>query len=198
MSLENCSNEHTIDFIAKSFFIFMISLSLVNDAFSLKDMIIENEFVKNNVKKFNDTSELFKYFLSNKEKKTRNGYIIKNETNEKQLNNEKKQDQYSQINNKNNSNNNNSNNNINNTSSSKQKFSSEQVQILNSTKLKKKKMSYQNDLIEEVDDLENNKETSSKIIEKKKSLNEPKIKVSCKKNVKVEVKKKDTTSNLHP
>ena len=141
MSLENCSNEHTIDFIAKSFFIFMISLSLVNDAFSLKDMIIENEFVKNNVKKFNDTSELFKYFLSNKEKKTRNGYIIKNETNEKQLNNEKKQDQYSQINNKNNSNNNNSNNNINNTSSSKQKFSSEQVQILNSTKLKKKKMS---------------------------------------------------------
>ena len=107
MSLENCSNEHTIDFIAKSFFVFMISLSFINDVFSLKDMIIENEFVKNNVKKINDTSELFKYFLSNKEKKTRNGYIIKNENKEEKSNIDSNQEKISQVNKNNNYNNNN-------------------------------------------------------------------------------------------
>jgi hypothetical protein len=159
MSLENCSNEHTIDFIAKSFFIFMISLSFINDAFSLKDMIIENEFIKNNVKKFNDTSELFKYFLSNKEKKTRNGYIIKNENKEEKPNNDNKQDKKSQVNHNNNQNNNinnhhnNHNNHNNNQNSIKNNnnlaSNSENTSIpspipsplLNTTKLKKKKTS---------------------------------------------------------
>lgn len=186
MSLENCSNEHTIDFIAKSFFVFMISLSFINDVFSLKDIIIENEFVKNNVKKMNDTSELFKYFLSNKEKKTRNGYIIKNENKEEKSNNDSKQDKISQV------------NNTNNTSSHlEQNSSTIPTQVLNSTKLKKKKMSYQNDLMEEVnDDSENKKDTSSKITEKKTTSNEPKIKVTRKKNVKMDIQKnKDNNSN---
>ena len=46
MSLENCSNEHNIDFIAKSFFIFMISISFVNDIYSIKETIFSND--KNN------------------------------------------------------------------------------------------------------------------------------------------------------
>ena len=188
MSLENCSNEHTIDFIAKSFFVFMISLSFINDVFSLKDMIIENEFVKNNIKKINDTSELFKYFLSNKEKKTRNGYIIKNENKEEKPNNDNKQDKISQVNT--------TNNNTTTPSHSEQNSSTIPTQLLNSTKLKKKKMSYQNDLMEEVDDnSENKKDTSSKITEKKSTSNEPKIKVPRKKNVKMDVQKnKDTHS----
>jgi hypothetical protein len=194
MSLENCSNEHTIDFIAKSFFVFMISLSFINDVFSLKDMIIENEFVKNNVKKINDTSELFKYFLSNKEKKTRNGYIIKNENKEEKSNNDSKQDKIPQVNN----NNNNYNNNNNQTPSpSEQNSSPIPTQLLNSTKLKKKKMSYQNDLIEEVEDTENKKENSSNISVTKKQSNEPQKKVPRKKNVKMDIQKnKDTTNNL--
>lgn len=189
MSLENCSNEHTIDFIAKSFFVFMISLSFINDVFSLKDMIIENEFVKNNIKKINDTSELFKYFLSNKEKKTRNGYIIKNENKEEKSNNDSKQDKISQVNT--------TNNNTATPSHSEQNSSNIPTQVLNSTKLKKKKMSYQNDLMEEVDDdSENKKDASSKITEKKSTSNEPKIKVTRKKNVKMDVQKnKDNHSN---
>lgn len=188
MSLENCSNEHTIDFIAKSFFVFMISLSFINDVFSLKDMIIENEFVKNNIKKINDTSELFKYFLSNKEKKTRNGYIIKNENKEEKPTKDNKQDKISQGNTKN--------NNTATPSHKEQNSSTIPTQLLNSTKLKKKKMSYQNDLMEEVDDnSENKKDTSSKITEKKSSSNEPKTKVPRKKNVKMDVQKnKDTHS----
>ena len=194
MSLENCSNEHTIDFIAKSFFVFMISLSFINDVFSLKDMIIENEFVKNNVKKINDTSELFKYFLSNKEKKTRNGYIIKNENKEEKSNNDSKQDKIPQVNN---NNNNNDNNNNNTPSYLEQNSSPIPVQLLNSTKLKKKKMSYQNDLIEEVENTENKKENSSDISVTKKQSNEPKKKVPRKKNVKMDIQKnKDTINNL--
>ena len=193
MSLENCSNEHTIDFIAKSFFVFMISLSFINDVFSLKDMIIENEFVKNNVKKINDTSELFKYFLSNKEKKTRNGYIIKNENKEEKSNIDSNQEKISRVNK------NNNNNNINNQtpSHSEQNSSPIPTQLLNSTKLKKKKMSYQNDLMEEVEDTENKKKTLSDITVTKKQLNEPQKKVPRKKNVKMEIQKnKDTTNNL--
>ena len=194
MSLENCSNEHTIDFIAKSFFVFMISLSFINDVFSLKDMIIENEFVKNNVKKINDTSELFKYFLSNKEKKTRNGYIIKNENKEEKSNNDSKQDKIPQVNN---NNNNNDNNNNNTPSYLEQNSSPIPVQLLNSTKLKKKKMSYQNDLIEEVENTENKKENSSDISVTKKQSNEPKKKVPRKKNVKMDIQKnKDNNNNL--
>lgn len=193
MSLENCSNEHTIDFIAKSFFVFMISLSFINDVFSLKDMIIENEFVKNNVKKINDTSELFKYFLSNKEKKTRNGYIIKNENKEEKSNIDSNQEKISQVNK------NNNNNNINNQtpSHSEQNSSPIPIQLLNSTKLKKKKMSYQNDLMEEVEDTENKKKTLSDITVTKKQLNEPQKKVPRKKNVKMDIQKnKDTINNL--
>ena len=193
MSLENCSNEHTIDFIAKSFFVFMISLSFINDVFSLKDMIIENEFVKNNVKKINDTSELFKYFLSNKEKKTRNGYIIKNENKEEKSNIDSNQEKISQVNK------NNNNNNINNQtpSPSEQNSSPIPTQLLNSTKLKKKKMSYQNDLMEEVEDTENKKKTLSDITVTKKQLNEPQKKVPRKKNVKMDIQKnKDTINNL--
>ena len=188
MSLENCSNEHTIDFIAKSFFVFMISLSFINDVFSLKDMIIENEFVKNNVKKINDTSELFKYFLSNKEKKTRNGYIIKNENKEEKSNIDSNQEKISQVN-----------KNINNQtpSHSEQNSSPIPTQLLNSTKLKKKKMSYQNDLMEEVEDTENKKKTLSDITVTKKQLNEPQKKVPRKKNVKMDIQKnKDTINNL--
>jgi len=193
MSLENCSNEHTIDFIAKSFFVFMISLSFINDVFSLKDMIIENEFVKNNVKKINDTSELFKYFLSNKEKKTRNGYIIKNENKEEKSNIDSNQEKISQVNKNNNYNNNNNQT----PSPSEQNSSPIPTQLLNSTKLKKKKMSYQNDLIEEVEDTENKKENSSNISVTKKQSNEPQKKVPRKKNVKMEIQKnKDTTNNL--
>jgi len=193
MSLENCSNEHTIDFIAKSFFVFMISLSFINDVFSLKDMIIENEFVKNNVKKINDTSELFKYFLSNKEKKTRNGYIIKNENKEEKSNNDSKQDKIPQVNKNNNYNNNNNQT----PSPSEQNSSPIPTQLLNSTKLKKKKMSYQNDLIEEVEDTENKKENSSNISVTKKQSNEPQKKVLRKKNVKSDIQKnKDTNNNL--
>jgi len=58
-------------------------------------------------------------------------------------------------------------------------------------------MSYQNDLMEEVDDdSENKKDASSKITEKKSALNDPKIKVPRKKNVKMDVQKnKDNHSN---
>lgn len=78
MSLENCSNEHNIDFIAKSFFIFMISISFVNDIYSIKETIFSNEYIKENINKLSDISDVFKKFLSNKEKKTKDGFIIKN------------------------------------------------------------------------------------------------------------------------
>ena len=78
MSLENCSNEHNIDFIAKSFFIFMISISFINDIYSVKETIFSNEYIKENINKLSDISDVFKKFLSNKEKKTKDGFIIKN------------------------------------------------------------------------------------------------------------------------
>ena len=58
-------------------------------------------------------------------------------------------------------------------------------------------MSYQNDLMEEVEDTENKKKTLSDITVTKKQLNEPQKKVPRKKNVKMEIQKnKDTTNNL--
>ena len=71
MSLENCSNEHNIDFIAKSFFIFMVSISFVNDIYSIKETIFSNEYIKENINKLSDISDVFKKFLSNKEKKNK-------------------------------------------------------------------------------------------------------------------------------
>ena len=66
MSLENCSNEHNIDFIAKSFFIFMISISFMNDIYSIKETIFSNEYIQQNINKLSDIADIFKNFLSNK------------------------------------------------------------------------------------------------------------------------------------
>ena len=169
MSLENCSNEHTIDFIAKSFFVFMISLSLINDAFSLKNTIIENNFVKTNIKKINEMSDIFKFFLFNKEKKTKSGYILKsNISNNNQNNNLKEKDIKDNLNN--------------------QTQCEENIPKLVSSNIKlKKDIVYQNDLMEEIiDENKNNIELLNNKNESKdnniKSTNSSSVKLSKIKN----------------
>jgi len=155
MSLENCSNEHNIDFIAKSFFIFMISISFVNDLYSIKETIFSNEYIKENINKLSDISDVFKKFLSNKEKKTKDGFIIKN--------NDiiQKKDILKNTKNMNNTNNTNNTNNINNISNEKSLNNVQEnilsnleeikpLEIISDTSIKKKKKVYNNDLMEEV------------------------------------------------
>ena len=185
MSLENCSNEHNIDFIAKSFFIFMISISFVNDIYSIKETIFSNEYIKENINKLSDISDVFKKFLSNKEKKTKDGFIIKNNdilqkkdlskntknmnnknntvniSNEKSINNKHNIDNISNeksLNNKNNI----QENNLSNLEEIKP------LEIISDTSIKKKKKVYNNDLMEEVQQVHESKEVKEVKLKKKK------------------------------
>jgi len=160
MSLENCSNEHNIDFIAKSFFIFMISISFVNDIYSIKETIFSNEYIKENINKLSDISDIFKKFLSNKEKKTKDGFIIKNNDiiQKKDLSKNTKN-----MNNKNNTeniSNEKSLNNINNIQENNLSNLEEikPLEIISDTVIKKKKKVYNNDLMEEVQQVQESKE----------------------------------------
>ena len=164
MSLENCSNEHNIDFIAKSFFIFMVSISFINDIYSIKETIFSNEYIKENINKLSDLSDIFKKFLSNKEKKTKDGFIIKNNDiiqkkdllkNTKNMNN---------TNNTNNISNEKSLNNINNIQENNLSNSDEikPLEIITNTSIKKKKKVYNNDLMEEVQNVQEGKELKIK------------------------------------
>ena len=185
MSLENCSNEHNIDFIAKSFFIFMISISFINDIYSVKETIFSNEYIKENINKLSDISDVFKKFLSNKEKKTKDGFIIKNNdilqkkdlskntknmnnknntvniSNEKSINNKHNIDNISNeksLNNKNNI----QENNLSNLEEIKP------LEIISDTSIKKKKKVYNNDLMEEVQQVHESKEVKEVKLKKKK------------------------------
>ena len=166
MSLENCSNEHNIDFIAKSFFVFMVSISFVNDLYSIKEKIYENEYVKKNINKFLDITNVFKNFLSNKEKKTKDGFIIKKEKPiQKEINKK-------------------------NTEINIKKDEIKQVEISSNVNKKKKKI-YNNDLMQEANDNNNidnntndnntkdnntkyNNTKETKIIKKKKKVDSKK------------------------
>ena len=163
MSLDNCSNEHNIDFIAKSFFIFMISISFINDIYSIKETIFSNEYIKENINKLSDISDVFKKFLSNKEKKTKDGFIIKNNNiiHKKDLSKNNK-------NNKNNTDNisnektlNNINININNIQENNLSNLEEikPLEIISDISIKKKKKVYNNDLMEEVKTIQETKDT---------------------------------------
>jgi hypothetical protein len=164
MSLENCSNEHNIDFIAKSFFIFMISISFINDIYSIKETIFSNEYIKENINKLSDISDIFKKFLSNKEKKTKDGFIIKNNDiiqkkdlskNTKNMNNKNNTDNIS---------NEKSLNNINNIQENNLSNLDEikPLEIISDTSIKKKKKVYNNDLMEEVQQVKEDKELKVK------------------------------------
>ena len=158
MSLENCSNEHNIDFIAKSFFIFMISISFVNDIYSIKETILSNEYIKENINKLSDISDIFKKFLSNKEKKTKDGFIIKNNNiiHKKDLSKNNK-------NNTDNISNEKTLNNINNIQENNLSNLEEikPLEIISNISIKKKKKVYNNDLMEEVQQVHESKEVQN-------------------------------------
>lgn len=194
MSLENCSNEHNIDFIAKSFFIFMISISFVNDIYSIKETIFSNEYIKENINKLSDISDIFKKFLSNKEKKTKDGFIIKNNDiihkkdlskNTKNVNNFNHKNTKN-MNDKNNTDNitnekslNNINMNVNINNIQENNLSNleeiKPLEIISNISIKKKKKVYNNDLMEEVQqvhaskDVQNLQETKELKVKKKDS-----------------------------
>ena len=159
MSLENCSNEHNIDFIAKSFFIFMVSISFINDLYSIKETILNNEYIQKNMNKLSDLSSIFKKFISNKEKKIKDGFIIKNNELIKQKDflknkNNIKINDTNIRNNKNiinNSHNDESLHKMDNINKNNLSISEEIKSIENKSHiLKKKKKIYNNDLMEEV------------------------------------------------
>ena len=77
MEIENCEQDNNIDFTAKSIFLFLIFLSVLNDSFNFYNDIIENEFVKDKLIYFKDLKKAFIGIISNKEKKTKKGIIIK-------------------------------------------------------------------------------------------------------------------------
>jgi hypothetical protein len=179
MSLENCSNEHNIDFIAKSFFIFMISISFVNDIYSIKETIFSNEYIKENINKLSDISDVFKKFLSNKEKKTKDGFIIKN--------NDiiQKKDLLKNTKNMNNTNNTNNKNNTDNISNEKSLNNVQEnilsnleeikpLEIISDTSIKKKKKVYNNELMEEVKEIKEVKELKVKKKDNKQLNNKKK------------------------
>ena len=165
MSLENCSNEHNIDFIAKSFFIFMVSISFINDLYSIKETIFNNEYIQKNINKLSDISDVFKKFLSNKEKKIKDGFIIKN--NELTIQKQKDFSKNISIITKKTTNNIITNtDDISNEVFSKKDISEEIKPLeIKSNNIKKKKKIYNNDLMEEV---KNKDETSKEGIGKKK------------------------------
>lgn len=170
MSLENCSNEHNIDFIAKSFFIFMISISFVNDIYSIKETIFSNEYIKENINKLSDISDVFKKFLSNKEKKTKDGFIIKNNNiiQKKDLSkNTKNTKNINNLNNKNNIDNISNEKAVNNINIIQENNLSnleeiKPLEIISDTSIKKKKKIYNNDLMEEVQQVQQVKELKLK------------------------------------
>ena len=180
MSLENCSNEHNIDFIAKSFFIFMISISFINDIYSIKETIFSNEYIKENINKLSDISDVFKKFLSNKEKKTKDGFIIKNNDiiQKKDLSKNTKNMTMANAN----ANANTNKNNIDNISNEKSLNNKNNIQennlsnleeikpleIISDTSIKKKKKVYNNDLMEEVQQVHESKEVKEVKLKKKK------------------------------
>lgn len=166
MSLDNCSNEHNIDFIAKSFFIFMISISFINDIYSIKETIFSNEYIKENINKLSDISDVFKKFLSNKEKKTKDGFIIKNNDiiQKKDLSKNTKNNTVNISNEK-------SLNNINNIQENNLSNLEEikPLEIISDISIKKKKKVYNNDLMEEVKTIQETKETKELKVKKKDS-----------------------------
>ena len=88
MTLDNNLNndEGNLDSFARYLFLFLIFFSLVNDSFNIYHNVIENKIVKDNINYFKDLSEAFVGILSNKERKIKDGVIIKN-------NNKNKEDQ---------------------------------------------------------------------------------------------------------
>jgi len=215
MSLENCSNEHNIDFIAKSFFIFMISMSFVNDLYSIKESIFSNDYIKQNINKLTDIKNIFKNFLSNKEKKTKDGFIIKNNDiiHKKVFSkNNKNTKNIDIINNIDNISNKKSCNNINifpeNNLSTLEEI--KPLEIISDNFIKKKKKLYNNELMEEVHvvkdikdikdikdfkDAKDDKDTKdSKDVKDVKDIKEVKeVKVKKKDNKQLTNKKKEDT-----
>lgn len=93
MTLNNTSEtEGNLDQFARYLFFFLIFFSLVNDSFNIYHNVIENKIIKENINYFKDLSEAFVGILSNKEKKIKNGIIIKNKDNNEDKKESKKGD----------------------------------------------------------------------------------------------------------
>tara|TARA_B100001175_G_C19400554_1_gene586021 strand:+ start:86 stop:451 length:366 start_codon:yes stop_codon:yes gene_type:complete len=84
MTLDNNldDNEGNLDSFARYLFLFLIFFSVVNDSFSIYNNVMENQIVKDNINYFKDLSDAFVGILSNKEKKIKDGIIIKNKKKE--------------------------------------------------------------------------------------------------------------------
>ena len=84
----NTDEEGNLDSFARGMFLFLIGCSLLNDTFNIYKSITENKIVKNNIDYFKDLSDAFVGILSNKEKKIKEGVIIKtnNKSEEKKVN----------------------------------------------------------------------------------------------------------------
>lgn len=80
MTLDNNikENDGNLDSFASYLFMFLIFFSILNDSFNVYNNVIENEIVKKNINYFRDLSEAFIGILSNKERKIKDGVIIKN------------------------------------------------------------------------------------------------------------------------
>lgn len=88
MTLDTNCEERNLDSFARGMFLFLITCSLLNDTFNIYKSITENKIVKNNMDYFKDLSDAFVGILSNKEKKIKEGVIIKtnNKSEEKKIN----------------------------------------------------------------------------------------------------------------
>lgn len=93
MTLDNNlnSDEGNLDNFARYLFLFLIFFSLVNDSFNIYNNVMENKIVKDNINYFKDLSEAFVGILSNKERKIKDGVIIKNNNKNKEKEDQEKE-----------------------------------------------------------------------------------------------------------